>query len=577
MFTERQVHIAGLCVNPYIKRTLGEIAEILDISESTVLAEIRAINEELPEGEGIISRKGKVFIEKPFSEETAKLLKMNGRKKHERYERDRMIVAYLCFRGGYVSLEEIAEHIYLSKTGVYKYINSDWRLKEQLETDPVKGTRLRGIDSMSEEEIRRILSRNFRWRHEDLSFLGLKMSVQDIVKAVEKIHNEHIMIFGNTVPDKVKEDMVNYLSITLIRKLSGNVLEGEAAFDESLSNYNFVLDLSKRLEKYFNVKFTDRELYLIHEETRFAEQINFPRRKDHPGVRKYQKLVNEYLMDIKRRMYIRFDDDELTDLRFAVHLYHLEKRMEQGVYTPNPDKREISGRFPWAAALVNEYLLPKLDFEVHEIERASLILYTAIYLRSGKEQMHAYFITRDVPGRISYTIRMLMSSLSKELSSIEIVPCYKFELLKDEYLSRRGILITTEPDVAVTSPKMLLVRPVMEPKEELEAQEIIKTMIRQAVDQEMQIEIRHRTVAAEECMREADTSKLILTDDDHAAIVDFIDRGESYIEVMDFEKALEYRNRPLKGIVKCSICAEETDPYQFFDEVRKLVHKRDLN
>jgi len=249
--------------------------------------------------------------------------------------------------------------------------------------------------------------------------------------------------------------------------------------------------------------------------------------------------------------------------------------MEQNVYTPNPDKRAVSGRFPWATALVKEFLLPKLDFKVQEIEVAALVLYTETYLRSGRNQIHAYFITRDVPGRIIYTLEVLKSSLSKELSSIELVPFYKFELLKEEYLKREAVLITTEADVAITSNKMILIRPLMEKEEEERTVEFIKLIIRTREAETINFPVEYTTLSSDEFLKEEDADQYIVSNYDYLIDFDFVSDAHSDIKVMDFNKRVEYRNHTVKGIIKCNLCPEKTNPYMFTDKVLAVLRNKD--
>ncbi|SDN21002.1 BglG family transcription antiterminator [Lachnospira pectinoschiza] len=570
MLTERQVYIVGLCINPSIVRTIGEISKILKVSERTVLQEIKEINEEL--GDKLVCKKGNVYVSKTFSKDFLKQLQTNcvGYTKYDKYKRDRVIMTYLAFRGDYVSLEEISEHIFLSKTGLYKYIKSDWRLQESLEFDPVKGTRLKGINEWKEEEIRRFISRNINWNYEKLEFLNLDFEPLKMISYIEKIYDEYMIISGRTVADIVKTDMVNYIAVTIIRKKTEHELE-EESYTGEFTRSNFLEDISKKIEEEFNVRFSDQEKILMEEVLRSAEQINYSFGKNNPDIKKIQKIVEKYLIDIKRKMHIKFDENEDMNFKFSLHLFHLKKRMEQNVYTPNPDKREISGRFPWASALVRDYLLPKLDFKVQEIEISALILYTEIYLRSGREQLHAFFITRDVPGRIVYTLEMLKTVLSKELSSIELVPFYKFDLLKEEYLKRKAIFITTEADVAILSKQMVLIRPLMEKDEEERAVKLIKLMIKESEAEKINIDVKELNLDGEEFLEKEDKDRYIVSNYDYLIDYNFISDEESSLDRINFDKQIEYRNHMVKGIIRANLCPEKTNPYLFTDKLIDIL------
>ena len=173
MFTVRQLLILSYIIGKHGETTSVFLSGTLGVSTRTIKAEIKNINEVLPDGEKIVYVPKMGYIIKNLTEKTRnELISIieEERIKSDESRRINKILTILLFEKNYISMGKIAAKLYLSKSSVRKILEDSWRLGKNIEVSQSKGLRINAPESKK----RYLLSKTLETDNSVLEVLSLK-------------------------------------------------------------------------------------------------------------------------------------------------------------------------------------------------------------------------------------------------------------------------------------------------------------------------------------------------------------------------------------------------------------------
>jgi lichenan operon transcriptional antiterminator len=160
MFSKRQKIILSYILYTDMPIKLDLLADIIQVSFHTIRTELENINMILFERDAqvLISKKGQCYIEDDKKEAVRKLLvnpifvDKNNIENHIVWDRIYTIIGMLSFESDYVSMEELAERLYVSKSTINLDITEIKRIISRISGISFIVSSTKGLKFKGEEE-----------------------------------------------------------------------------------------------------------------------------------------------------------------------------------------------------------------------------------------------------------------------------------------------------------------------------------------------------------------------------------------------------------------------------------------
>lgn len=438
-------------------RSIAEAARLLKTSQSTVLAEVRAINAILPAEDRIEIRSRRLPRGKRFSPQTAELIRAEAAGMHyERYAstyvRASDIVALLLLEHGWISLDRVAERLSLSKTAVHDAIRSSANLKAGIEISPVHGIRLRGESFKGEFGRRQRLAFCLIWNAGNTSFLDLPDSFSLSMNAVANLAEDAFEGVPLPLSQVSFSRLVAFVLATALCAVSGFDLDGGAFQDVPVPGE--LRDLCRRVSRFGCTAFSEADIRacaaIYHQGSTFDGADLRPE-----DLMPWTDFLRGYWAHVAERYSVATGRDPARIEAFARHLVRLERRSATGAYESNELKREIQRRFPFATQLVRQDLRAMLPFAVPEAEIASLVLHVEAELEASYSIVPIVIVTQLAPAHVNLFVQRLSTRLTAYASTVSVMPTYRYRKEDSERLFGRPVVVTTDLSVAAADPEAI--------------------------------------------------------------------------------------------------------------------------
>lgn len=422
--------------------TSNELAVLLSVSSRTIKNDIKNINKAFEKRNFSIETKAGKGMWLEYSKNDISELKEvfsvnDDIDLAEIQFRQIEIAEYLLKSHGYISIEHIAEKIYVSNTTINRELISVETFLKQYNIKIIKEPR-KGISLKGEEQNRRIaraelMKRRFSLEKVNEAIKDVKKHFPNIeVKSIQKILKELQKELNITFSELTYSGLLIHTAITIQRLEEGQKItmsEKELARLKMHKEWNMADFYTKALGKVFNIEFNESETgyitihlmganlstnHLVGGELTLIEEID---------SRLYNRM-KKWIEDISKQYEFDFLSDQLFLSTLFIHLKPLMNRVKYGITISNPYVQELKVKYSlsYEVAVTLARIIEK-DYKLvindDEIGYIAMHIGAAIErLKENKdEKMKAVIICASGIG----TSHFLKARINKEFPQIEVI------------------------------------------------------------------------------------------------------------------------------------------------------------
>ena len=475
MFTKRQYQILTVLsgADTWLSGTMLE--ELIGVGKRTIQTEIRSINAELrqkklSENTGIISNNRKGYLLSDPSNEIKALLLQDTDGLHgtdERLIHSRRLLAVLLFEKDFISIGDIADRLYFSKSTVNMNLTQVKRVIGRTKNARLIVSHQKGIRLDAPENITRILCMK--------SMLGdNRMPVDQpetrqilsLIEPLYKLVTDCFLRHSYIVSGDTCSDFAKYLSVSIVRSRLG--------FAEGYPSVRFPLsalaqELAAAIAAQLDYKASEAELLQLEGRLR---ELNLLKKEPvvDPPLRK--KLMR-FLSLLEEGTGLRLAPDEPWLSSMENHISRMMLRIESGRTNIGTYTAEISCRYPLELHLLRIYLKAALETEIPDAELGYMILYLAAALEKQRQKLRILVVSDESAAVLYHLSETLKEELNVYCREVNVLPRYVYENMAPEDIRKWDLLLTTEHDPLLAEAGFYYINPFIGEKQLRELQKHI--------------------------------------------------------------------------------------------------------
>lgn len=464
MAYKRQRNIFSYLLNTQAGKSGAELARIFKVSTRTIRSDVKSLNQLLAKHNISIqaSRQEGYFIAEEDKELGIALEKKIFSHENDLptipntpSERKAFIVFKLAFTKGYITMEEFAKMLFVSKTTVYldikKILEMSHRLTGlKLHISPIKGIRLEG-----EEKSKRILISNMLKRIGDKDQTILAKSLRYVFEKEELDLDKDILVLheiimnilnkhGYILTDTDASIFTREVFIVIKRIQLGFTIDEMPKENLELS---IAKDLSHKIEESFDVSIDDTELGYLQQCLNQKRLLNVTS-NNYVLKEEAEDIIEEFLQVVKDKYYIDFATDQAFKRNLMLHLNPMIERLRANYFEKNPLKNQIKVKFPFAFE-ISMSIVPIVKEKLGVLINESEVSYIALHVAVALENIYSKTKVAIVCGSGLGTARLIKSRIrsiyNEQINIVGYYPVYKLnDILNGEY-GRIDLIISTIP------------------------------------------------------------------------------------------------------------------------------------
>lgn len=456
MFSKRQKIILSYILYTDMPIKLDLLADMLQASIRTIRMELENINLLLSEtGTQVhISKKSQCYIEQGEEETIKKLLvnpifvDKNNIENHVIWDRIYTIMGMLCFESDYVSMEELADRLYVSKSTINLDVTEIKKLISRMSgirfiVSSTKGLKFEG----SEEGIRYFLAKMV------LQGLNLEKTLQhvfpekdfcifEIYFQMNKMLKEAIVKYQFIISGKAFGLVSAGLLITAIRNQLGYHFADNQT-EVPLSS------MMKGLEEHLKSEmgttaFTNADLVYIQQ---FIMEQNhlYPYTNENWDAAD-QKIVSLFTHVVKEFFQVDLIKYPDFEKNFLFYINQLNQRAKNGHDYTNFNKRQINRMFPMSASIVAfcQPCLQDMEMTYSDAELAYITLFLGNLLETEEPPLKLLFISDEHTALVNWIVSEVVRLMGASVRIVNAIPTYLFEEKDELFLNDVDVILTTE-------------------------------------------------------------------------------------------------------------------------------------
>jgi lichenan operon transcriptional antiterminator len=450
--SNRQLFILSYLLN-HPQRISGEhLASQAGISVRTLQGEIQEICQILKGGIRIDASGKRGYQVSEVSPEVREMLLDQALDRHSIYmpeERVNDIYTVLLFARDYVSMETVANTLYMSKTSVYRTIENNNALRKM-----VTVSRTRGLLIDRPERIRRrALAKVF---DKDAQNPPARELREEYIRLDRILRPVLIRVFEDhryRVSGEALRSFRRYLIITILRSARGYALEET---DYHLQVSSLMRDIIAALrEEGIGLSASEVQDCQAHLNNLCTFIKDLPAHRT-GWLTRWEEAYSRFVETARARYGLELEMAEEDRRRFLLHVNKLCSRVMTEEHDSNYHKREINRMYPLSVHLIILIFEECFGFPVPETEISFLAMYIAIRLRKHFRRIDCMIVTAKNPSVAWPMKQWVEEHFSRHIRSVEIMEHYRFrpEMARDDLL-----ILTTEESVVLSCPQAILVRP----------------------------------------------------------------------------------------------------------------------
>lgn len=561
-----------------------ELASVLGVSKKTVQQEIRRLGEELGEDCRIHSSQKKGYRLESLSDHLRRDMISDLEKNENHYNmrgRTSALALYLLFQQDFVTMDQLAETFFLSKSTVFSEVKTmkRWMGRQRGISLEVSGTR--GVRVLGSELDRRFRCATFcmpgilcrlpgpetEWdRYEEELSLIRKGLGKDLAERNVRISGED---FGK---------VCRYLAVCLLRNRLG-----------------FSLDQEGEKEEHWGFLFSQAELAGFRELLSMASVFSGEDRgEEEVSLQSEPVAVEEVWLEklegeIRERLEMASEEPVFSDRdQLLTHLRRLKRRLDTGKYATNYYDKELMIACPLETHLMELCCRRVFGRELPKTELFFLTAYLSGSLEREKKGVDVLLVSNQSPGLTAGLKACIQEYLGCGVKSFRTEPVYLFEAEQTE--GREELLLTTEREIAILHREFLLLPAVIRGGEEEPVSRLLaewrgerkKEKIRRALERYQRpdrllpggkagrgtADFRAMAGWEEDCEISANTVSGGLL-----FLCRFQRAEETSIQLFELERPMEYNRKSIRRLLAASWCGGREGIFDFFLAVSFLLEE----
>lgn len=470
MFSNREKKILTLILNANNGIYGSELAKLCNLSDRSIRNEVKKINQLLIKYNCKIESSNKTGYS--LSIESKELLNdilsmtppqeelnqtTNSHIPATSEERIIYISLFLLFANSYVTLDYLANLTYVSKTTVRNTIKSLQDMIQnisnlELEISPIKGIKLKGLESKKRYLLSLILSRNYE---NNLSYIKTAVSIfVTNINAYYSIYDTYSNAFDATKMVFTDKSIILFSIETIIfinRSLNNYTLEDSYQVD----NTNNIELPYKEIEQILNIKLTEQDKNCLIDTLSYKKVISVSSSALNDG--EAATIIQEFFKTIKKKYGINLNDSLASGQNFTLHINTLIQRIKHEIANDHQFIRDVKEMYPFSFELASN-IIPIIQkhygIKVDESELSFIAIHLSVLLNSMNRKVNTAIICSNDISESKLMELSIISKFSEKINLIGNYPIYQLDkLLLNE--SNIDLVITTipynppNPDVAV--------------------------------------------------------------------------------------------------------------------------------
>lgn len=573
MLKSRQVKILSTLIGFEEGISVFDLANYLNCSTKTINNEIVEINELLGKsGQILMSPERKLILEQYDVNLVQTIRDSFSQNIEEYYDYDRThrVLLILFYEDDYLSMESLANKLYISKSALSKLFNRSWRLREYVEVNPTKGLRI----NWKEKKKRNFISKNYLLSEVFETYVASDVDFSKLDKILLAelgplfISHEYYISGGSMNLFRV------YLIVSIMRSMDPKKqLEKESEIEIS----SLMQDIQRLLEKEFDIKLNTNDLFACQRKLNELNVLNSANRVlDKKKIEELNRKYDVFIRRVELLFQIKIEMNETQYQQFILHMYKLLIRHENNTDVQNFSKRDINTNYPFTALVIRDIFCPIFELSVAESELSFVILYFAQFLEVDKDTK--LLLVSDAPASLIVDIKRKITDLKQ--IEFESLPTYYFESIsKNEY----DVIITTEMEVVTEDPKILLISSIISKQELYIIDQYVAAVVSKNRNNRFndieklyyKLEQIH-LLSMQDFIDSHDVGNIqeydIVLNHDCALFMTLRD-DESFINVYELSKSVLYKDKQIKKIVYSNYNVEIQSSESFFSYIRHLIQK----
>lgn len=463
MLSKRQLRIIACLSGASGWNNGNDIAKIIGISKRTLLSDIQKINAEL-NGQGKIVSNNRLGYRLDIPESLAEQLLNQGQKKElnaqEIYGRSKQILMLLLFENDFITIDSIADRLFLSKSSVNSIFPQVKRVISRTSGMELEVSSRKGIRIIASENVKRFMCMKTLGDSVDYSALLGYPDFDDIFIYEEKLKRIVESVFWKynfIVTGDAYKEFVRYIAICIYR--SKHAFSEEGARNIEISRP--VSEIIEKVKKEIGYQFTKAEEQYI--ELRIHE-LNLIEK--HP-VKEEEILdaLHQFTEKVERETGFRLEMEEDLYMALADHIIRLKRRISEGRQNIGNYTKEVFSQYPLEMHLLKTCMCPVLGMDIPDAELGYIILYIALAINKCRRKLSVLLLSDADAGIIFYLKKQLSLYLSDMVKEIRVLPVYLFSQIQEQYQETDWILITTETQMAIQNKNFRLLNEFARPEE----------------------------------------------------------------------------------------------------------------
>ena len=464
MACKRQKDLFLHLLNSDVGLSGNELAKTFNVSSRTIRSDIKFLNELIEqyginicssnqEGYFILDEHRKIgftIVEEVFIKENS-ISKIPNTPS----ERFAFILYKLIFAEDYMTMEEFANMLFVSKTTIYLDVKDiikilDGFSKLELEISPIKGLKLNG-----DERSKRLLMSNIFKRekiNEDLmlskSFyyafgqedLNLNKEMLFLYETIINVLNK----YGYILIDADVSLLVKDILVSIKRIQLGFTIEEGMAEELDLT---IAKDLQKEVEGYFNVLINNKELEYFQQSFNSKRLLNVTS-NNYVLKQEAEHIVDKFVNDVRNKFNIDFRENEVFKNNLVLHLNPMIERIKDNTFEDNPLKNQIKTNYPFAyeiSMLIVPIINEKLNIIINESEISYIALHMAVALDELCYKTNIAIVCGSGLSTAQLIRSKILSYFNDQINVTGYYPVYKLDnILRGEY-GKVDLIISTIP------------------------------------------------------------------------------------------------------------------------------------
>ena len=589
VFTGRQLLILSYIIGKHGETTSVFLSGTLGVSTRTIKAEIKNINEVLPDGEKIIYMPKMGYIIKNLTEKTRnELISIieEDRIKSDESRRINKILTILLFEKNYISMGKIAAKLYLSKSSVRKILEDSWRLGKNIEVSQSKGLRINAPESKK----RYLLSKTLETDNSVLEVLSLKENYMYLSSNLSSILEETFIKHQYIISGDSMKVFQNYMLITIIRSYYDFVIEEDR---KPVPVSSLMQDIREKISEKIGFRLRDKEIVYCQKKLNECNIISaLPKKRGLEEVfADINSRLDTFIKTVREDLSLELEMSENLREIFVLHMHKLKLRTNYGHDNVNYSKREIIRKYPMITHIIYEYFVPLFDFVTADSEIAYIISYFAEFERNIVP-IKAVLIS-DLPMSMLYRpVTAIEKYFRNEIYSLEIMPryLYKARAGNEDY----SLVITTEKEMLLQNKELVLIKAVMEDRDIHKMAEQTGASVRSIeaarfeklysawINEKMFIKVNRKLESIDDFF---EFSGLKNNKNNHDFILDsglmlipaFLHSNEdSFIKIFIFKYPFRYKGKDIKMIIVSGYNIKSNSIKDFYSVINRLLNPEEV-